>query len=127
MSEPESSAPLDSTPAATLTGAQLQNLLATVIEEARKPYIDKDAAELKEKRRLRLRAAMLEMQAAEKARQENCTHLREDNTSVIAWMTNTDGVTRGFCPHCTAVIDEDHPQRAALLRVPTRQPSIVGV
>ena len=46
MSDSESSAPLDSTPAATLTGAQLQNLLATVITEARKPYIDKAAEEL---------------------------------------------------------------------------------
>ena len=127
MSEQESSAPTAAPQGTTLSAAQLQNLLSVVLEEARKPYVDEDAKKLKESRRLRLRAAMLEMQAAEKARQVNCTHLREDNTSCIAWMVNTDGITRGFCPHCCLVIDEKHPKRAELLRVPTRRPSIVGV
>ena len=127
MSEQESPASTSSPQGTTLSPELLRQLLTTVIAEARKPYVDEDAEKLKHSRRMRLRASMLELKAAEKARQENCTHLREDNTSCIAWMVNTDGITRGFCPHCTLVIGEDHPQRTALLRVPTRRPSIVGI
>ena len=34
-------------------------------------------------------------------RAKNCSHLREDGTSVIAWAVQSDGITRGVCQHCT--------------------------
>ena len=120
MPEPqESTAPTAvAAPGVVLTGEQLSNLLTTVIEEARKPVVDKESQARREAQRLRLRKVLLEEKEAERRRQDNCSHLREDNTSCIAWQVNTDGVTRGFCPHCTLVIDEHYKDREKLLKIP---------
>ncbi len=126
MPEQESNAPTAEAPGVSLSPKQLESMLAAVIEEARKPVVDKEAQVRRENQRLRLRKVLLEDKAAERFRQDACTHLREDNTSCIAWQVNSDGVTRGFCPHCLLVVDEHYPKRQELLRIPTKRPSIVG-
>lgn len=109
-----------------LTQAQLIELL----REARKPYVDEDAAAQKEREREKLRASERERLENIAAEQEACAHLREDNSSAIAWMPmrNKAGtITVGVCQRCQLVVAPDHPRWGELIRVPTRTGVMAGL
>lgn len=116
----------DNKQALTLTSEQLKELLATVVAEGKKPYVDEVEEARKEKNRLRLRQSQAEIDAKKKWLRENCTHLREDNTSAIAWMQNTDTKIRGFCMHCNTKFEPGDHDYERLLRIPTRSTGIIG-
>jgi|SRR3990167_1978181 len=107
MSDPKDNIPL--------TFQQLKDLLA----EARKPHIDPAEEAKKLSQRDRVHTSELRRRAAEKRRWEACVHLREDNTSCIAWMRNSDGIVRGVCQRCQCPFVPTHPDYERLIRIPT--------
>jgi hypothetical protein len=104
----------------TLSAEALEGMLSRVLEEAKKPYVDPDVAAKIQRARERVRQANADMVAAEKATQANCTHLREDTTSAIAWMLNSDDVWRGVCMHCRKLYTPEDTDYTRVIRIPTR-------
>jgi len=104
----------------TLTAGQLETMLSRVLEEAKKPYVDPELAAKVLRARERVRQANADMIAAEKVTQANCGHLREDNTSAIAWMLNSDEVWRGVCMHCRKLYTPEDTDYARVIKIPTR-------
>lgn len=109
-----------------VTREDLSVILSKVIEEAKKPYVDLDAEARKLRDRKRLQEERTRQEALRKAREESCAHMREDNTSAIAWMQNSDGIWRGVCQRCNALFTPEHPKYVELIRIPTRALHIVG-
>jgi hypothetical protein len=101
--------------------------LLSMIEELKKPYVDPKIVEQKERERREMREEWERNEELRKQREEACGHLREDNTSAIAWLTNSDGIRRGVCQRCNAVITPNNPRYLDLLRIPTRGQGIVYV
>jgi len=102
--------------------------LVEILKEARKPYVDEQAEALKAKRREQLREANRQHIADQKLQQEYCSHLREDNTSAMAWMNSyPDKQFRGVCQRCNLLVEPEHPKYRQLLAIPTRQNVSVGL
>lgn len=109
---------------ATMTVEAVRELL----RESRKPYVDPEAQAAKERGRQRNRQAEHRRQEQDQMRWERCAHLREDGTSSIAWLRNSDLVTRGVCQRCLCPFAPDQPSPEAYakyLRIPTRAPNVV--
>jgi hypothetical protein len=113
----------DVTPAAPVQ--MDQSTLLRMIEEMKKPYVDPDQAARKQRDRERLRAERERQESLRQAAQDACPHMREDNTSAIAWMTNSDGITRGVCQRCNALFTPEHPRYMQLIRIPVRSGNVI--
>ncbi len=74
--------------------------LNEAVEAARKPPYDPVKEKQKERAIVAKKTAEDGYWAAAKDRAHNCTHMRNDLTSAIAWARQSDGVTRGPCMHC---------------------------
>ncbi len=60
-----------------------------------------------------IRVAKIEREQTQKA----CPHLRDDNTSAIAWMQNSDLVFRGVCQRCNKLFSpESDPEEYERMR-----------
>lgn len=103
----------------------LTDLLRTVITESKKPHVDEAALAAKERHRQRLRDQATVNAAKQAAKERACSHLREDGTCRIAWHKNSDSVWRGVCQLCQGWFEPGNPDYARLLRVPTRNASVV--
>lgn len=99
--------------------------LREILREVRKPVIDEELAARKERERQRNRAEQDAMHEAQQARWSACGHLREDNTSAIAWLRHSDDVVRGVCQRCQRPFRPDQDDYAHFLRIPTRAPGVV--
>ena len=108
--------------AVVMTPDQLESL----VKAARAPIVDEAALRSKEDSRLRMREKIALKRRKDEAKYAACGHLRDDNTSRIAWMTNSDGVRRGVCQFCGMTCAPDHKEYDRLIRIPTRAPHIVG-
>ena len=113
-------------PQLSLTKDDLSYLLSKVIEESKKPYVDANVEAQKVRNRERIRGERAEQEANRAAREAACAHMREDNTSAVAWMQNSDNIWRGVCQRCNALFTPSHPDYAALIRIPTRAIVSVG-
>lgn len=112
-SKPDPNAPISLTPDA----------LRTLVEEIKKPYVDREAEARKTADRDRLRRDERDRLAAIAAAQEACPHVREDNSSAIAWypFSSPAGSTvMGVCQRCNLTLKPGHPRYEALMRIPTR-------
>ncbi len=96
------------------------DVLTKVVEIAKKPYVDPEQEALKATKRLKMREKQKKKEENQKAKESNCAHLRQDGSSGIAWMQNSDFIVRGFCPYCQTDFDPTHPQYSALRMIPTR-------
>lgn len=103
---------------------QFAEVLANAMRGAQKDPIKEQQ---KEAARMRLRQQQKEDAQVRKMREDSCIHMREDNTSVIAWMQNSDGVVRGVCQRCNTCFDPSHPRYVELRRIPYRSSSVVYV
>jgi hypothetical protein len=101
---------------------QFAEVLAAAMRGAAKDPIKEHQ---KEAARLRLRAQQKEDAVIRKMREDSCIHMREDNTSVIAWMQNSDGIVRGVCQRCNTCFDPSHANYVNLRRIPYRSSSVV--
>lgn len=109
----------------TQTAAVTLDAVKAIIEESKKPYKDPEAEARKERDRRRIREERARQEKLRQEREAACSHMREDNTSAIAWMQNSDQVTRGVCQRCNALITPSHEEYLRLLRVPTRGLGVV--
>lgn len=107
-------------PTLALTPEQLKDLLV----EMRKPVVDEAAELRKETQRERLRGSVARKRKQDADRIGGCAHLREDNTSAIAWMRNSDQVIRGVCQRCFGEFAPGHNDYPRLRAIPTRTPMI---
>jgi len=107
--------------AVVMTPEQLESL----VRAARAPVRDEAALRSKEESRQRMRDRIAQKRRNDEAKYRDCGHMREDNTSRMAWMNNSDGVRRGVCQLCGMQCAPDHPEYNQLIRVPTRAPHII--
>ncbi len=110
-----------------LSTSDIKELLKTVLEEARKPVVDEQAQKRKEMHRQRLRNQMVVNEHMRALREARCSHMRQDNTSRIAWMQNSDGVVRGTCQYCHAIFEPGHKDYDELIRRPTYGTGVVYI
>jgi len=108
----------------TLSKAELAELIQAGAQMFREAQKDPMEAQKKEAMRDRLRGEQARSKEAMRLREEGCSHLREDNTSAIAWMATSDGRVPGTCQHCGTVFHDTHPRYSELRRIPTHRGSV---
>jgi hypothetical protein len=116
--------------AAELTPGQIA-MMKVLIEEMRKPYVDPDVVARNERARQRLREQRAEDEANVEARWNQCSHMREDNTSRVAWIENfhraiSRYVIEGFCQQCNKPFRPGVAGYEAMLRIPVGKNGIVS-
>lgn len=112
---------------------QLQTLISTLINEARKPIVDP----MKEQQKLRMKEhnkrGIEDNRKVRLNRFRSCSHMQRPGSiltgcSAVAWATQSDGVVRGVCQHCNTLfsprqnecLDEEvWKQYEHLKRIPT--------
>lgn len=109
--------------------AMTEDALVRLAEAIKTPYRDPVVEERKAKQRKAMIAERDAMNASRAQEIANCSHLREDNTSCIAWHEFAIGrhpsgeirkAYKGVCQHCNGFFEPGHPEYTALLRIPTR-------
>lgn len=113
-----------------LSKSDLAELIGAAIKAAREPIIDeaKEASLARNKERMRTQLA--ESAEAIKQGQDNCSHLREDNTARVAWATNFHAsrklfVKEGFCQACNKHFKPGVEGYEQMLRVPTGRQGLI--
>jgi hypothetical protein len=113
-----------------LSKTDLAGLIAAAIKAAREPIVDeaKEASLARNKERMRTQLA--ESAASVVAAQNNCSHLREDNTSRVAWAENFVAsrklfVKEGFCMACGKHYKPGVEGYAEALRIPTGRQGLI--
>ncbi len=102
---------------APLTRGDLKELAAELVTEFKRDEVKERIAAQKARFREDQRARVAAANAAKEAAQQNCPHLRCDNTSCVAWMQNSDGVVRGVCQHCNKLFSpESDPEEYERMR-----------
>lgn len=88
----------------TLTASALKDLLAEVLAEARKPYVDEAEVARKKTEHDALMVQAAERRRREQAKMDACQHKRRSPLGVlaykIAWQQNSDHRFRGTCQIC---------------------------
>lgn len=100
-------------------------VLKEILAEVKRPYIDEEAIARKERDRLRLRREQKRAVDYKKKIAEACGHIREDNTSAIAWMQNSDLVTRGVCQRCNSLFQPGNKDYIRLIKIPVGRQGVV--
>lgn len=115
--------------------ALIREIVSSAVEASKKPYVDQDEVAKKERARQRLRDQRKEAQEQIEAIQNGCNHLRDDNTSRVAWITNFNRqrqlyITEGFCQLCNKHyhpgMKEGSAVYEAMLRVPVGKAGIIS-
>jgi hypothetical protein len=106
-------------------------MMKILIEEMRKPYVDQDVVARNEAARQRLRAQRTESEANIEAVWNSCSHMREDNTSRVAWITNFHRarnlyITEGFCQACNKPFRPGVKGYEEMLKMPVGKAGIVS-
>ncbi len=99
---------------------QFLKALATVVTEIRKPPIDPVMEIRKAREKATKETGEKDMWAKQRLAKTNCSHLRQNGTSNIAWATQSDGIERGVCPYCKSVFTPDDGELYRTLRHITR-------
>jgi hypothetical protein len=84
----------------TLSTAQLEQILRTLVAEIRKPPVDPVKEAQKAREQKTKIEALASYWATKFRKRDSCKHEREDGSCLIAWATQSDGVERGPCPIC---------------------------
>jgi hypothetical protein len=91
-----------------LTTDQLENILRVLVAEIRKPAADPIKEIQKAREKATKDAGHAAMWAEIDRRKKSCTHMRQGGGScAVAWATQSDGVERGVCPHCSSLFTPD--------------------
>jgi hypothetical protein len=113
--------------------SDLQNMLAALVAEMKKPAAkDPDLVARNEAARKRIHEQRIESEAELKQTQDNCSHLRDDGTSRIAWHEQYIRDKKlffqiGFCQNCNRPFypDRNDPEYIRMLKVPTGKPGLI--
>lgn len=108
-----------------------QEQLLELLKAANAPHVDEKAVARKEKARQDMRDGQAAMEAGKRAAESNCSHLRDDNTSRIAWAANYHPkrnvyITEGFCQYCNKHFKPGVDQYEQYIRIPTGKPGVIG-
>jgi hypothetical protein len=117
----------------TLTMGALKEMLTTLVVEMKKPHVDPDIVARNEATKARMRAQRAQSERDLEAEQLNCSHLREDNTSRIAWhepfqVSKQLYVKEGFCQGCNRHFHpgmKDRNEYIHWLKVPTGKVGLI--
>lgn len=114
----------------TLTAADLANIIREAVESAKAPYIDPAKESQIARNKQRMQDQLAESAESIKAGQDNCSHLREDNTSRVAWAVNYVVakklyIKEGFCQACNKHFAPGVDQYGEMLRVPTGRQGLI--
>lgn len=106
-------------------------MMKVLIEEMRKPHIDQEVVARNERARQRLRDQRRDSEAAIEAVWNSCSHMREDNTSRVAWIENFHRaigryVIEGFCQACNKPFRPGVVGYEAMLKIPVGKAGIVS-
>jgi hypothetical protein len=118
----------------SLSGRDLElikTLIAEVVKENRKPYVDEELEARKLKARTRLREERAEAQRNIDATQTACMHRREDGTSTVAWAENFHKarglwIKEGPCQRCDKNFKPGVSGYEEMLMVPQGKMGIIG-
>lgn len=107
----------------TLTLGMLKEMMTTLVVEMKKPHVDPDIVARNLAAKARLRAQREESAKDLAAIQDNCAHLRPDNSANIAWIENFHRarnlfIQEGFCQLCNKHFHPGVPGYAEILRLP---------
>lgn len=113
----------------TLSPQQLA-MIKAIAEAMKTPYIDQSAVENKERARIRLRQERDMAEKSKAAIEDSCSHVREDNTSRVAWITNhwrsiDRYVTEGFCQLCNKHYRPGVEGYAEMLKIPVGKAGVI--
>ena len=105
-------------------------MIAAIAEAMKKPYVDPEITARNERARVRLREQREEAEQNIAAIQNQCSHMRDDNTSRVAWITNYHRarslyITEGFCQACNKHFKPGINGYEAMLKVPVGKAGIV--
>jgi hypothetical protein len=118
----------------TLTMGALKEMLSALVAEMKKPHVDLELVARNEAVRQRMRRQREQSAKDLDAVQDSCSHMREDNTSRVAWAENFVRdrqlyVKEGFCQLCNK---HYHPnmkrphEYAEMLKVPVGKAGIIN-
>jgi hypothetical protein len=96
-----------------------QEMMQTLVTEMRKPPHDPIKEAQKKREQDTKVKALKEYWEKKAAKKRNCAHSRQDGTCVIAWATQSDNVTRGYCPNCDSTFT---PEDGEIYRDQLRRP-----
>lgn len=116
-----------------ITMSDLKDMLATLVVEMKKPVVDHDLLARNEAAKKRIRDQRDESSADLKAIQDNCSHLREDGTSRVAWHEQYMRAKKlfyqiGFCQACNIHFHpemEDLELYKRIIRIPSGKPGLI--
>jgi hypothetical protein len=122
-----------SEPTMNITMSALKEMLSALVAEMKKPHVDPELVARNEAVRLRMRKQREQSEKDLEATQDSCSHMREDNTSRVAWAENFVRdrqlyVKEGFCQLCNK---HYHPgmkrkhEYAEMLKVPVGKAGII--
>jgi len=114
-----------------LTALELTKIISEAVEAAKKPYLDPIIEQRKIKARETMRLQREESLADEAATQNACPHVRDDNTSTIAWINNYHRSLKeyhreGFCQRCGKPFKPGDINYAHFASIPTGRGGIVN-
>jgi len=120
-------------PKLNITMSDLKDMMAALVAEMKKPHVDPDIVARNEATKVRMRAQREESERDLEAIQNSCSHLREDNSSRIAWQEQFIRATKlyvidGFCQNCNKHF---HPnmknpsEYAKWLKIPTGKVGLI--
>jgi hypothetical protein len=120
-------------PKLNITMSDLKDMLAALVAEMKKPVVDHDLLARNEAAKQRIRAQREESAADLKQIQDNCSHLREDGTSRVAWHEQYMRALKlfyqiGFCQACNKHYHpemEDKADFMRMLKVPSGKPGLI--
>lgn len=113
-----------------LSKTDLAGLIAAAIKAAREPIVDEAKEASLARNKERMRTQLEESAASIRAAQDNCSHLREDNTARVAWAENYVAarklfVREGFCMACGKHFHPGVEDYGRMLKVPTGRQGLI--
>lgn len=118
----------------SITAEDLKEILAAAIAQGQKPYVDPEKVRQAEAAKARIAKQRETSERETEARQSACSHLREDNTSRIAWnqfhhVERQLYIWEGFCQMCNKHFFPGMKPKGEyerMIRVPSGKPGIIG-
>ena len=115
----------------TLTMGSLKEMLSALVAEMKKPHVDLELVARNEAVKIRMRAQLAQSKLDLDAIQDQCSHLREDGTSRIAWHEPFNRkqklyIQEGFCQMCNKHYHPGIKDYVAMLKVPTGKVGIIS-
>lgn len=113
-----------------ITLSALKDMMSALVAEMKKPFVDPDIVARNLAAKMRLRAQREESERDLAAIQDSCPHMRDDNTSAVAWheqfwRARKLYIREGFCQRCNKHFFPGLPGYVEMLRVPTGKAGVI--